>query len=376
MRSLLAIVALLFSTSLLAAPQLIPAAPDVGAKAYLLEDFHSGDVLAEHNADKRIEPASLTKLMTSYVVAYELANGTIHLDDKVRISKKAWRMGGSRMFVEVGTKVPVRELVKGMVVQSGNDATVALAEYVAGSEDAFVDLMNEHARELGMKHTHFANATGLPNPKHYTTARDLAKLTRALIRDFPQDYDWYDEKQFTYNHIKQYNRNRLLWLDDRVDGVKTGHTDSAGYCLIASAKQDAMRLISVVAGTKSNHARVQASRALLNYGFRFYNTYKLYAAGKPLTTMTIYKGAQEKLPLGLDRDLYVTIPRGQRDHIKANMDVDATIVAPAHKGQSFGAVNVTLDGKPVAKRPLVALQDVDQGGLWRRMVDNVVLMFK
>jgi len=376
MRSLLALFVLLFSASALAAPEIIPSAPNVGAKAYLLEAFHSGDVLAERNADKRIEPASLTKLMTSYVVAYELANGSIHMDDKVRISKKAWKMGGSRMFVEVNTEVPVRKLIKGMVVQSGNDATVALAEYVAGSEGAFVDLMNEHARELGMKHTHFANATGLPNPKHYTTARDLAKLTRALIRDFPQDYDWYDIKQFTYNHIKQYNRNRLLWLDDRVDGVKTGHTESAGYCLIASAKQDDMRLISVVAGTKSNHARVQASRTLLNYGFRFYNTYKLYGAGKPLTQMTIYKGAQEKLPLGLSQDLYVTIPRGRHDEIKAHMNVDATIVAPAHKGQSFGTVNVTLDKKPLAKRPLIALQDVPEGGLWRRLVDNVVLLFK
>lgn len=377
MRTLLAIVALVFSTSAFAGPPpLIPAPPAINAKAYLLEDFHTGKILAEHNADERIQPASLTKLMTSYVVSQALANGSIHLNDKVLISKKAWRTGGSRMFVEVGTRVPVIDLIKGMIVQSGNDATTALAQYVAGSDSAFVDLMNQHARQLGMTHTHFADVTGLPRPDHYTTVHDLAKLTRALIRDFPQDYKWYRIKKFTWDHITQPNRNRLLWLDDRVDGVKTGHTKEAGYCLIASAKQNQMRLISVVVGAPTNHGRIQDSRTLIDYGFRFFNTYRLYAAGNPLVTRTIYKGSADSLPLGLAQDLYVTIPRGQRNAIKAHMDVDKTIIAPAKKGQSFGSVNITLDGKPLAKRPLVALQDVPEGGLWHRLVDNVVLLFK
>ena len=376
LRTLLVLIALLTSSAAWSAPELIPAAPSVGAKAYLLMDYHSGRILAEHDADTRIEPASLTKLMTSYVVSQELANGSIKLDDKVRISEKAWRMKGSRMFVEVNSLVPLRDLLKGMIVQSGNDATVALAEYVAGSEDAFVALMNQHAKQLGMTNTHFSDSTGMPNPKHYTTAHDLAILTRALIHDFPQDYDWYDVKEFTYNHIKQYNRNRLLWLDDRVDGVKTGHTESAGFCLVASAKQGDMRLISVVAGAPSEQGRVRASRALLNYGFRFFDTYKLYAADTPLTTMRIWKGAEDQLPLGLQKDLYVTVPRGQRDNIKASMELDSKIIAPARKGQQFGSVNVSLGDDNLTKRPLVALRDVPQGGLWRRLVDNVVLLFK
>lgn len=377
MRLILAFTTLLFTLGLAqAAPEIIPAPPPIGAKAYLLEDYHSGKVLAEKNADERIEPASLTKLMTSYIVSKELAMGSIKLDDKVRISKKAWRMPGSRMFVEVNKLVPVHELLQGMIVQSGNDATVALAEHVAGSTDAFVALMNQYAKLLGMKHTHFADVTGLPDPNHYTTARDLAKLTRALIRDFPQDYKWYKEKEYTYNHIRQYNRNRLLWLDKRVDGVKTGHTSSAGYCLVASAKQDDMRLISVVLGTKSDDGRVRASRALLDYGFRFYDTYKLYAAGQTLTTRRIWKGAENEIPLGLDQDLYVTIPRGRRNDIKAKLVVDSTILAPAKQGQTFGSIHIELGDKELTTQPLVALTAMPEGGIWHRLVDNVILLFK
>ncbi len=346
------------------------------ARAWLLTDFHSGRVLAEHHADARVEPASLTKMMTAYVVLAELEKGTISEDDRVPVSEKAWRMQGSKMFIEVGKRVPLRDLLKGMVIQSGNDASIALAEHVAGSEEAFVDLMNLYARRLGMTHTHFANATGWPNPEHYTTARDLAKLAAALIRDFPEHYGLYKEKEFTWNHIRQFNRNRLLWMDERVDGVKTGHTESAGYCLVASGRQGDMRLISVVLGTASDKARASASRKLLNYGFRFYETFLLHKADEPLTEMRIWKGAQEMLPLGLAEDLYITIPRGQRKKVKASMTVQQRLVAPARKGQPYGEVTIKLGDEILAQKPLVALQDVPEGSLWRRLVDSALLMFE
>lgn len=377
MRLILAFITLLFTLGLAqAAPELIPAPPPIAAKAYLLLDFHSGKVLAEKNADKRIQPASLTKLMTAFIVSKALATGSIKLDDKVRISKKAWRTMGSRMFVNVNTLVSVRKLIKGMIVQSGNDATVALAQHVAGSQAAFVTLMNQYARQLGMTHTHFADVTGLPRPTHYSTARDLATLTRALIRDFPQDYHWYSDKVFTYNHIRQYNRNRLLWLDKRVDGLKTGHTKEAGYCLIASAKQGDMRLISVVLGANSSQGRVSASRSLLDYGFRFYNTYKLYAAGQTLATRRIWKGQKKQLKLGLDKGLYITIPRGNRNDIKAKLVVDSTILAPVERGHAYGSVQIDLGHKKLATRPLVALSSMPRGNLWRRLTDSVILLFK
>ncbi len=365
-----------FSHYLRAAPALVPEAPAIPARAYLLIEQHSDYVLAEKNADERVEPASLTKLMTAYVVFYEIRSGSISLEDQVRISEKAWRMKGSRMFVEVNKLVSVEQLLKGMIIQSGNDASVALAEHVAGSEEAFVTLMNSHAKSLGLTNTHFRNCTGWPDPEHYTTARDLARLAGALIRDFPDYYPWYSIKQYTYNNIKQYNRNRLLWLDERVDGIKTGHTESAGYCLITSAKQDDMRLISVVLGTPSENARASASRALLNYGFRFYETFPLYKAGETLTSMRIWKGETETLPLGLSETLYITAPRGSRNKIKANMQIDSMIVAPASRGQAFGTVNVMLGETQLAQRPLVALQDIPEGGLWRKLVDNIVLLFQ
>lgn len=358
------------------AATLIPATPKIKAKGYLLIDFNSGRVLAEKQSTQRMEPASLTKMLTSYVIASELASGNIHLDDKVRISEKAWRMQGSRMFIEVGKTVSVEALLKGMIIQSGNDATVALAEHVAGSEDAFVSLMNQHAAELGMLDSHFMNSTGLPHKNHYTTPRDLAKLAVALIRDFPEHYDWYSEKKFTYNKIKQYNRNRLLWRNKYVDGIKTGHTESAGYCLVASALRDNMRLISVVLGTHSDAARSSESQKLLTYGFRFFETHRLYKAHEPLTTARIWKGAQEELSLGLAEDLYLTIPKGQYKKLVANMNLDARITAPIKKDQAFGSVNVNLGDEQYASRKLVALSDIESGGLFSNLVDEVKLLFE
>jgi len=358
------------------AATLIPATPKIKAKGYLLMDFNSGRILAEKKSDQRMEPASLTKMLTSYVVSYELANGNIKLSDMVTVSEKAWRMQGSRMFIEAGKKVSVEDLLKGIIIQSGNDATVALAEYVAGSEDAFVSLMNQHAAELGMTDSHFMNSTGLPHKDHYTTPRDLAKLARALIRDFPEHYDWYSIKEFRYNNIKQYNRNRLLWRNKYVDGIKTGHTDSAGFCLVASALRDDMRLISVVLGTKSDEARSSESQKLLTYGFRFFETHRLYAANEPLTRAHIWKGAQEELPLGLTEDLYLTIPKGQYKKLDANMNLDARITAPAKKGTTYGTVNITLGDQEYAKRELVALTDIDKGSLFSNLVDEIKLLFE
>jgi D-alanyl-D-alanine carboxypeptidase (penicillin-binding protein 5/6) len=367
---------LLINQTTLAAPAIVPAAPTIAAEAWLLIDYNSGRVLAEHNSQQRVEPASLTKMMTAYIVLYEMRNGSIGASDQVRVSEKAWRMKGSRMFIEVNKLVSVDELLKGMIIQSGNDATVALAEHVAGTEGAFVELMNQHARTLGMTGTNFTNSTGWPDPEHYTTPHDLAILSRALIRDFPEHYSWYRIKEYTYNSIRQFNRNRLLWLDDRVDGIKTGHTESAGYCLVASAQQDDMRLISVVLGTDSENARAAASRKLLNYGFRFYETFLLHHAKEPLQNMRIWKGEQETLPLGLQNDLYITIPRGQRNKVKANMTLETMLVAPAKKGQAYGSVNIMLGDEQLSQQPLVALEDVPEGGLWRQMVDTVILMFQ
>jgi len=366
---------MLFFTATQAAT-LIPATPKIKAKGYLLIDFNSGRILAEKKADQRMEPASLTKMLSAYVIDHELAKGNISLDDEVLISEKAWRMQGSRMFIEVGKKVSVEDLLKGVIIQSGNDATVALAEHVAGSEDAFVSLMNQHAAELGMLDSHFVNSTGLPHKDHYTTPRDLAKLAIALIRDYPKHYDWYSQKEFVYNDIKQYNRNRLLWRNKYVDGIKTGHTEAAGYCLVASAKRDGMRLISVVLGTRSDEARSSESQKLLTYGFRFFETHRLYKANEPLTTARVWKGAQEALSLGLNEDLYLTIPKGQYKKLVANMNLDARITAPIRQGQAFGTVNVSLGDEQYAKRELVALSTIESGGLFGNLVDEIKLLFE
>src|SRR5690554_127605 len=314
---------LMFAGSAFAAlPVPTPAAPQLGAPSYILVDFHSGQELAGKNADERMEPASLTKLMTVYAVLHELNAGRLSLDDQVTVSEKAWRAEGSRMFIEVGTKVSVEKLLRGVIIQSGNDASIALAEHIAGSEGTFAQLMNQYAQTLGMTGTHFMNATGLPHPEHFSTARDLAKLAAAIIREFPEHYSLYSEKQFTYNGITQYNRNKLLWRDPSVDGLKTGHTQSAGYGLITSAQRENMRLISVVMGTKGEDDRAQQSQALLNYGFRFFETHRLYAAGTALAEPRVWKGVTEYLPLGLSRDLYVTIPRNQYEQLDASMSVD------------------------------------------------------
>lgn len=375
LHKLLPLLALLLSQSLMAAT-IIPAPPPLADTGHILIDYNSGRVIAEENADTPLEPASLTKLMTSYVVYQELASGHISLNDKVRVSEKAWRTPGSRMFIEVDTQVSVDDLLKGMVIQSGNDASVALAEFVAGSEEAFVDLMNGHAARLGMSKTHFANCTGLPHEGHITTARDLAKLATAIIRDFPDHYELYAEKEFTYNNIKQSNRNLLLFRDKTVDGLKTGHTESAGYCLVASAQREGMRLISVVMGTKSERARAQESQKLINYGFRFFETHRLYNSGEMLKQKRVWKGASEQASLGLDKPLFVTVPRGQYDKLQAAMNIPQQLIAPLKQGQQVGTVVVTLAGEKVSEQPLVALQSVAEGSIWQSIKDNVLLMFE
>jgi D-alanyl-D-alanine carboxypeptidase (penicillin-binding protein 5/6) len=354
---------------------IVPDAPSVGARAYILSDFDSGRVLAEVNADERMQPASLTKIMTAYVVFEELKQENISMQDKVRVSEKAWRMGGSKMFIEVDTKVSIEDLLKGLIIQSGNDASVALAEFIAGDEGAFADLMNQYAVRLGMTGSHFVNSSGLPNPEHYTTARDTATLAAAMIRDFPELYKMHAMKEYEYNGIVQHNRNTLLWRDESVDGLKTGYTESAGYCLAASAERDQMRLISVVMGSETERSRARESIALLSYGFRFFETHRLYGALEPLTEVRIWKGEIEKLGIGLARDLYVTVPRGQYEKLDAKMEIDSKVVAPVTKGEARGTLEVTLGGEQIAQRPLVTLAPVAEGGLWRKVSDQVRLLF-
>ncbi|MFQ5642170.1 MAG: D-alanyl-D-alanine carboxypeptidase family protein [Thiogranum sp.] len=354
----------------------VPKAPSVGAKGYLVEDFLSGQAIAEKNADQPLEPASITKLMSAYVIFSEIRNGSLALSDKVRISEKAWRTQGSRMFVEVNTQVSVADLLKGMIIQSGNDATVALAEQIAGTEASFAALMNTYAQQLGLTRSHFVNSTGLPDKEHYTTARDIVRIARALIREFPEYYQWYSEKQFTYNDITQYNRNKLLWRDESVDGLKTGHTDSAGYCLVTSAERDGMRLISVVLGTRSEEARADASQSLLNYGFRFFETHKLYDGNTKLTSARVWKGATDAVELGLAEPLYITIPRGEYSNLDASMQLHEQITAPLAQGQTLGRVVIKLADKLVTERDLVALQAVGEGSFWQRIVDEGLLYFE
>ena len=353
----------------------VPAPPQVSAKNYLLMDFNSGRILAEKDADAQIEPASITKLMTSYVVYSEMEAGRLSLDEQVLISEKAWRMGGSRMYLEVGSKVSVELLLKGLIIQSGNDASVALAEHIAGGEDAFVGLMNQYAANLGMTATHYKNSTGWPDAEHLTSARDIATLAEAFIKDFPEHYKGYSEKVFTYNNIKQYNRNKLLWRDKSVDGLKTGHTDSAGYCLVSSAKRADMRLISVVLGADSEESRASVSQSLLNYGFRFYETHKLYAAGETLNQSRVWQGDKEDVALGLASDLHVTIPRGTYKNMDALMNVDANITAPLKKGSPLGEVRIMLNDEELSSVPLVALQRVEKGNFFQITKDYILKLF-
>jgi len=353
----------------------VPAPPQVAAKNYLLIDFYSGQILAEKNSDVQVEPASITKLMTGYVVYKELEAGRLALDELVTISEKAWRMGGSRMYVEVNSKVSVESLLKGLIIQSGNDASVALAEHIAGSESAFVAMMNQYAGTLGMTNTHYVNSTGWPDPDHLTTARDIATLATAIIMEFPDHYKRYSEKDYEYNNIKQYNRNKLLWSDSSVDGLKTGHTDSAGYCLVSSAKRSDMRLVSVVLGTKSEKARASVSQSLLNYGFRFYETHKLYSAGESLHQSRIWRGETEQISLGILSDLHITIPRGSYKNLKPSIDIDANIEAPVEKGSQFGVVRIILDQEELSSAPLVALESVEEGNIFQLAKDYIINLF-
>ncbi|NOX27862.1 MAG: D-alanyl-D-alanine carboxypeptidase [Gammaproteobacteria bacterium] len=374
--SILLIALLSVSFSLLAAPRPIPAAPAVAASGYILQDFHTGKIIASSKADERLEPASLTKLMSAYIVFTELEKNNIGLADEVLISETAWRTGGSRMFVEAGSKVSVENLIKGMIIQSGNDATVALAEYVAGTEGAFAELMNHEAKLLGMTSSNFQNASGLPGKEHYTTATDLAILTRALIANFPAYYPWYSQKEFTYNDITQPNRNKLLWRDDTVDGVKTGHTSSAGYCLVTSALRDGMRLISVVLGTKSPDARARESQKLLNYGYRFFETRRLYVAGESLSTSKLWKGNRDQISVGVNEDIYVTIPRGQDDALSATIQIQEQIIAPIEKNSKLGIATVTFGEEVLVEQAVIALDEYSEGGLIQRLKDTVLLFFE
>ncbi len=367
---------LLFSFSLQAAPKPIPKAPEIAATSYILLDFNSNRVLAQKNPDQRVEPASITKLMTAYLVDKALAAGDISLNDQVTISEKAWRMKGSKMFVEVGKQVSVEELIKGMIIQSGNDATVALAEHVAGSEEAFVEYMNHQAQLLGMSNTHFTNSTGWPDKDHYSSARDIATLSQAIIRDFPESYQFYKVKEYTYNNIRQFNRNRLLWRDSSVDGLKTGHTEAAGYCLVASAKKDKMRLISVVLGTKSDKARTQNSQTLLNYGFRFFESNRLYRANETLKKARVWYGDQDEVALGVAKDIVVTIARGRYKDLDATIEIDSRIEAPVAKGQELGLLVVKLDDEVLLSKPLLAMSAVNDGGLMKKALDRIKVLFE
>ncbi|WP_043318676.1 D-alanyl-D-alanine carboxypeptidase family protein [Microbulbifer sp. HZ11] len=350
---------------------LIPAPPQLAATAYILVDAHTGQVLVEHDADKQIPPASLTKMMTSYIVSEELEKGTIKEQDSVNISEKAWRKGGSKMFVKVGDKVPVIDLLRGVIVQSGNDASIALAEYVSGSEEVFAEVMNQQAQLLGMDDTHFVNATGWPAEGHLTTARDLSKLARALIQDHPSHYALYSEKYFRFNGINQPNRNRLLWRDPAVDGIKTGHTEEAGYCLVASAVKRGMRLISVVVGTDSDEKRAAETQKLLAYGFRYFQTHKVYGSNDVLQTERVWGGKADTVGVAVSRDVFVTIPRGGEESIKADLIIDGELKAPLAKGQQVGKVVVNLDGETVADVAAVVAEDVEEAGFFKRLWDSI-----
>ena len=367
---------LLFSSLIYADVTAIPAPPGIKANAYLLQDFDSGKILASKNIDQKMPPASLTKMMTVYVVSSELGSGRITLDDEVLVSKKAWKMPGSRMFIEVNKKVSVGDLLKGVIIQSGNDASVALAEYVSGSEEVFVEFMNQYASKLGMSNSHFMNSTGLPDEQHYTTAKDMAILAAALIRDVPEIYALHSVKEFTFNKITQQNRNKLLWRDPDVDGIKTGHTEAAGFCLVASAKKENMRLITVVMGSESEGARAKATQSLLGYGFRFYETQKLYGANENITSVKVWKGDTEALVLGLDTDLYVTFPRGQKSQLRTEFNLSKKYIAPVNRGNVLGNLKITLADEDIADAKLIALQSVNEGSVIVRLKDNFLLLFE
>ena len=358
-----------------ASAPLMPPAPTVAASSYLLIDADSGKVLVEHNADTPLPPASLTKMMTSYIASMEILRGQLKESDEVLVSEKAWRMGGSKMFIEVGNRVPLIDLLRGVIIQSGNDASVAVAEHIAGSEEAFADLMNSHAQRLGMSNSHFENATGLPGENHVSSARDMAIMAKAIIEDDPEHYSLYKEKEFVWNGIRQPNRNLMLWRDSTVDGLKTGHTDEAGYCLVASAKRDDMRLISVVMGTASEQARAAETQKLLTWGFRFFETRHFYQPNQAVASARVWAGEANQVEAGLADGLVLTLPKGQADKLEASVTLDSTIKAPIAVGDVIGQVEVKLGEDVVHTGPLVALAEVEKAGFFGRLWDSIRLFF-
>lgn len=356
-------------------PLITPTAPTLNAKSYILIDVNSGKIIAEKNSDEKLPPASLTKMMTLYVISSALRNEQIHLADPVRISQEAWKIGGSRMFVKEGQQVTVEDLLKGIIVDSGNDACVAMAEHLGGSEGGFTEIMNQQAKNLGLTNSHFTDSTGLPDKEHYTSAKDLAILGRALVEEFPQYYHWYKQKWFSFNGIRQPNRNRLLWRDSQVDGLKTGHTNDAGFCLVSSAKHDNMRLLAVVMGSPSETARADDSERLLNYGFRFFETHELYKAGTTITELPLYKGQTDKITVGLKEAQFITIPSGQYQRLTINTKVPKYLQAPFEKGDKVGELVIQFDNNVIANQPLYALQSAPKGGMFIRMKDSIRLTF-
>ncbi|KPQ23837.1 MAG: D-alanyl-D-alanine carboxypeptidase (penicillin-binding protein 5/6) [Halomonas sp. HL-48] len=360
------------------APQpqtIIPAPPQLAAKSWILMDADSGEILAEQNADERLPPASLTKLMTAYLVERELDRGSIALDDQVSISESAWRTGGSKMFVEVGEQVAVEDLLHGIVIVSGNDASVAMAEHLAGGEDQFADLMNQHAARLGMSNSNFENPTGLPGENHYSSAHDMALLTQHIVNDYPEHYAIYSQRNFTYGGIEQPNRNRLLWRDPSVDGLKTGWTSEAGYGLVSSAKRDDMRLISVVMGTDSEEARAQETQKLLSYGFRFFETMNLYERGAVLATPRVWGGDINEVRVGVDEEVTMTLPRNRNDELRARLNLNADLQAPLAVGDEVGTLEIHMGDNVVGERRLVALEDVEEGGIFKKLLDQARRFF-
>ena len=354
----------------------IPQAPPVDAESYVLMDFDSGHVIAEKDPHDPVEPASITKLMTSYVAFHELKRGNIALDDEVLISERAWRTGGSRMFVEVNTRVDLASLLKGVIIQSGNDASVAVAEHIAGTEAAFALLMNEYAQFLGMDDTFYANATGLPDPNQMTSAHDSALLARAIIDEFPEYYEWYSQREFTFEGIRQHNRNRLLWRDPSVDGLKTGHTEAAGYCLVTSALRNDMRLISVVMGSSDEESRATSSQSLLNYGFRFFETYALFDTDDEVATTQVWQGDADEVSLRVDAPVFVTVPRGRFDDIDNMLSLDGDVIAPVAKDQPLGELKVMLDDEELASRVVLARDAVEQAGFFGRTQDRLKMWWR
>lgn len=375
--SLFTTVTLLSATTAIAANNQIPPPPTLAVKAYLLEDFNSGHVIAASNSDMRIEPASLTKIMTAYLAFKALKNGHLQLTQTLPVSEKAWKVEGSKMFIEPNKPVTVDELLHGTIIQSGNDSSIALAEGIASSEDLFADMMNKEAQRLGMKNTHYVNATGLPDPQHYTTAADLATLAAALIRDFPAEYaKYYSTKEYTYNKITQPNRNRLLWLDPNVDGMKTGHTETAGFCLISSAKRNNMRRISVILGAPSDSARATESQKLLNYGFQFFDSHLVYKQGQAISQLKVWKGSENQVASTVANNLYVTIPKGDYANIKATMSSIQPLIAPIKKGQVVGTIKFTLNGETIDEQKLIAAKSVEAAGILGRAWDSIKLLLQ